>query len=90
MTRARLTGDHPILLMYTDTRGSEAAISVGGDAVIIDGVVFTARFLKGLAALSNPSHFTEDCVWENCPEHACPYDHSHTQHFCGRPTCRVS
>lgn len=90
MTRARLTGDHPILLMYNDTRGREVSVSVGVDAVIIDGTVFSASMLKGLAALSNPSHFMDDCVWENCPEHACPYDHSHTSAWCGRPTCRVS
>lgn len=90
MSRARLTGDYPIMLMYTDSRGAEASVSVGQDMVIINGTVFSAHMLVGLAELASGAHTMYDCVWDNCPEHACPYDHSHTRNFCGRPTCRVS
>lgn len=78
------------MLTYTDTRGREVAVSVGQDMVIINGIIFPAHMLIGLADLASGSHLMSDCVWENCPEHACPYDHSHTQNFCGRPTCRAS
>lgn len=90
MTQARLTGTHPVMLSYTDSRGTRVDVSVAQDMIIIAGVIFPADILEGLAELASGSHLMSDCVWENCPEHACPYDHSHTQHFCGRPTCRVS
>jgi hypothetical protein len=90
MSQPRLTGDHPIMLTYTDHRGLEAAVSIGQGAVIIDGCVFPAHFLEGLAALANGTHGMHNCVWVDCPEHACPYDHSHTSNWCGRATCRVS
>lgn len=32
----------------------------------------------------------DECIWVECPEYACPFDHSHTRASCGRPTCRES
>ena len=87
---SRLTGNHPMALRYTDRNGNASRVSVGRDAVYIDGVMYTTDILKGLAELAGGSHLMSECVWEDCPEHACPYDHSHTQNLCGRPTCRVS
>lgn len=86
----RLTGSHPMALRYTDSNGNAARVCVGRDTVYIDGVMYTTEFLAGLAALSRSEHAMYECVWADCPDHACPYDHSHTQNFCGRPTCRVS
>lgn len=86
----RLTGSNPMALRYTDPNGSKVLVCVGRNAVYIGGTVFSAQFLRGLAELTESTHTMGDCVWTDCPEHACPYDHSHTQNFCGRPTCRTS
>lgn len=91
MTRARLTGSNSILLSYDDGHGHTAIVSIGRGAAVIDGIVFPAHMLEGLASMAaRDAHLMGECVWVDCPEHACPYDHSHTQRFCGRPTCRVS
>ena len=88
--RGRLTGPGPMLLEYADVTGTKVIVSIGSEAAVINGVVFTSAMLRGIAALSQPSHLMSECVWADCPEHACPYDFSHTSGWCDRPTCRES
>lgn len=88
--RARLTGQHPIMLRYTDGNDNNVTVSVGSDTVLIGGVIFPVWMLNGLIELASGNHTMSDCVWAECPEHACPFDHSHTRNWCGRPTCRES
>lgn len=90
-----LTGTNPVALRYfaNPYHDPQVNVGVGRDLVLIDGVPYEPallRFLADLAEGHGRDHLMDECYWRDCPQHECPYDHSHTRQWCGRPTCRES